>query len=226
MVSDGSKNAVFDTTPLGTPILALSPNSRKQLLVSVSDIMRLNGNRIGDGVLMDKTSYEEVTQNLLEVIQYCLDKVALGPALILLYSGIDTMAWLDRDVKHDDVLPGDFENWVKDFMLPGTNLRCKPSDLYAARCSVLHSHAAESRLSRKQAAKPIFYAFGNRTSQELQEHIDESKDYSDTIAIQIESLVDAFRKGIERFNQNLSENSERANKVHQRAKKMLVTFKC
>src|SRR5262245_54852320 len=75
--------------------------------------------------------------------------------LIVLYSAIDTMAWVG--LKEGDVTRTDFKMWVDRYLLPGTPLRCNSDDLYSARCSLLHSHAAESSSTRKGKARQTWY---------------------------------------------------------------------
>ncbi len=172
---------------------------------------------------MSKQSYETVTKELLSTIQDSLDNKRIAPALLLLYSGIDTMAWLSREESHLDVLLNDFENWVENYLLPDAGLACNAIDLYGARCSIIHSYTAESRLSRLGQARRIFYAVGNKNAEELQEYID-AANYPDTTALHVGDLFNAFRMGIERFNHTLANNPVLANLVHQRADKFLVYF--
>jgi len=52
---------------------------------------------------------------------------------------------------------------------PQTQVGCTPDDLYAARCGLLHSGSAESRLSREGKASPLWYVTDRRKIPLLQE---------------------------------------------------------
>jgi hypothetical protein len=62
--------------------------------------------------------------------------------LIIVYSAVDTLAWLGCDEKKRDVDRESFITWVDRFMLPNSALQCNATDLYAARCGLVHNHAA------------------------------------------------------------------------------------
>jgi hypothetical protein len=79
------------------------------------------------------------------------------PCLVLLYAGIDSMAWLARDPADEDVTRGDFVRWCEAYLLRPPTPHCSGVDLYGARCGILHSHAAGSRLMREGQARPLWY---------------------------------------------------------------------
>jgi hypothetical protein len=75
-------------------------------------------------------------------------------ALIVLYAGIDSLAWLSAD---EEIVTGkSFIAWTERYMLPGRFLRGIGTDLYAARCALLHTRTAQSRLSRSGSARQIW----------------------------------------------------------------------
>src|SRR5216683_5888041 len=76
-------------------------------------------------------------------------------ALVLLYSAIDTLAWVSRSA--GNVTRADFCRWVDVYMQPQSRLGCTAEDLYGARCSILHSSAAESKLSREGRVNELWY---------------------------------------------------------------------
>ncbi len=134
---------------------------------------------------------------LLKAIDLLIDKHLQGPALIMIYSTIDILAWLNRNENHKDVTKSDFSVWVDKYLLPTKNLDVSSVDLHSARCSLLHSYTSESSLSREGKAKEIFYSWGNFTNDGLQTIIDSTD--RGAIAIQIEDLVKALMSGSQRF---------------------------
>lgn len=113
-------------------------------------------NQTGRSDPMTQQVFERNAEELLTAIEACLRSRLLLPGLLLLYAGIDIMAWLNRPKSHADVQRSDFVEWAEKYLLPGTKLACSAIDLYAARCSLLHSYTAESRLSREGKAKQVF----------------------------------------------------------------------
>ena len=83
------------------------------------------------------------------------------PTLALLYSGIDTMAWLGLPDNQEDVTPEDFIQWADRYLFPDSGIPCTALDLYSSRCGIVHSMTAESRIIRQGIAKGVYYARGN-----------------------------------------------------------------
>jgi hypothetical protein len=129
----------------------------------------------------------------------CLENGLMMPALMLLYATIDCMAWLDRDLSHDDVKRDDFLRWVDRHLLPNGAIPCTAIDLYAARCAILHSYTAESLLSRQGQARQIWYAWGrDYKASDLQPAIDALGGVK-AIALHVETLGVEIWKGIDAF---------------------------
>lgn len=143
--------------------------------------------------------------SLLDSIDLLLSKKHHGSALILIYSTIDILAWLGRGKDHQDVKRSDFLAWVKSYLLPIPNSSVSAIDLYAARCSLLHSYSAESKLSRNKQSSEIFYAWGSAESSDLQELIGLTD--RTALALQVEDLVEALKLGIIKFLADFQDTS-------------------
>jgi hypothetical protein len=136
-------------------------------------------------------------QQLILAIDLCLEKGLTAPVLALVHVGIDTMAWLGLPDDQHDVTGEDFMQWVDTYLLPESGISCSALDLYSARCGVLHSMTGESRAIRRRTAKRLFYAWGNRNAEDLQRMVDLLDE--PIVAVQMETLVSAFRTAIDRF---------------------------
>jgi hypothetical protein len=147
---------------------------------------------------MSSNMLETHTRHLISAIELCFNNQFRTPSLMLLYATIDIMAWLNRDRNHENVKRDDFIKWTETYLLPNSQLQCTAIDLYAARCSLIHSYSAESGLSREGRASEIFYAWGTADAQYLQELIDRVGS-RDAKAVQVEELITALKKGIEQF---------------------------
>lgn len=106
-----------------------------------------------DGRLKFLSARDQVQSGL----KLCFNQGLWLPVLVLLYSWIDSMAWLARDVKNKDVTRGDFLDWCEKYLLIPPDPVCSADDLYAARCGILHSGIAESKLMRDGKARPLWY---------------------------------------------------------------------
>lgn len=147
---------------------------------------------------MPTSTLETQAQHLLSSIELCFENQFIAPSLMLTYATIDIMAWLDRDESHQDVRRCDFIKWVETYLLPNSQLSCTAIDLYAARCSLIHSYSAESRLSREGNASEIFYAWGTADERDLQKLID-LEGSRGAKAVQVEKLLAALKQGVKQF---------------------------
>jgi hypothetical protein len=135
------------------------------------------------------------------------------------------MAWLNRDKNHEKNVRGDFVGWVKAYMLPDSGLKCEAIDLYAARCSILHSYTYESDLSKKGEAKPLFYVCGNLKAADFQKIVDKANLPVDAVVIRIEDLIVALNTAIQNYDKKLSRSPKLSKLVYDRANKFFGIIK-
>ncbi|MCE5328107.1 MAG: hypothetical protein LLG01_17000 [Planctomycetaceae bacterium] len=159
---------------------------------------------------------------MLDAARLCLEKRFDTPSLILLYSLIDTLAWLDITGGDGDVHRPDFERWVNKYLLPYDGLNCTANDLYGARCGLLHSHSPESRMSRNNVAKQIWYSFGNADKIFFDTFV-QTQNPASTISIRIETLIAAINEAILNFGEDALATTEGYNRVMKRAEKFFGT---
>jgi hypothetical protein len=132
-------------------------------------------------------------QNYIQVvsgIRLCIEKRIITPALILIYATIDSYAWAASDTANASVRSR-FEAFVRDWMLPNHPMPCNPTDLYAARCAILHTLTAYSDLSNSKKAKPILYAWGTASALSLAQVLEHTEN-RDAVCLHIEDLADAL----------------------------------
>jgi len=132
-------------------------------------------------------------------INILMKKGLFSPSLILTYSLIDIMAWLNRPPKSEDVQQLDFIQWSEKYLQPIINLKCTSLELYGARCGMVHSYNSESGLSRKKIARKIYYAFDNAQEIFLQRYIEINEIDKDIIVVNIEKLVSCLLEGMKAF---------------------------
>ncbi|MBM2811083.1 MAG: hypothetical protein HW416_1842 [Chloroflexi bacterium] len=133
---------------------------------------------------------------LLMAIEDCLEKRYILPALVLLYTGIDVIAFLER--QPSEGVRSSFTRWTEDYLLRAKPLPCTADELYAARCGVLHTFTADSDLSRRSKLRRIYYAWGTAAAKDLQRtsHV---LGRQATVAVHISDLVEALRLGLAQY---------------------------
>ena len=146
---------------------------------------------------------------LIQVADECVNKHMILPALILIYTAIDSVGWIASEDPSEGVGTR-FKNWVNVWMLKNGKLKCTAEELYAARCGVLHTLTPNSTLSEKKGVRKIAYAWGKAKHEELEESIS-ALSMSDNIAsVHLEDLFWSFREGFADYlDQIFSSNKER-----------------
>ena len=109
--------------------------------------------------------------DLLAAAETCLDSRQILPALVLMYSGVDIVASLERNA--NEGVKASFTRWVRQYLLGQMQASVEAIDLYAARCSILHTLSAESDLSRGGKARRVSYAWGTADVKDLERSIAE-----------------------------------------------------
>jgi hypothetical protein len=160
---------------------------------------------------------QQVLDSILEVIsvaEVCASRRAQLPALILSYSAMDAMSWLYAANPAATVRQR-FTAWVERYALPTvTRLCCTSTELYAARCGLLHTFTADSDLSAKGVRK-ILYAWGSANLSDL-ERATEAVDATAWVAVHVSDLTTAVRLGIAQMFEDSQSDPVLAARIAQR----------
>ncbi|MBV8552590.1 MAG: hypothetical protein JOY54_14930 [Acidobacteriaceae bacterium] len=146
-------------------------------------------------------------------IQMLVDSRSYPAALVLTYSGMDTMAFLSMAVDRSDVMRSDFIAWVERYIHLTSGQEITARDLYGARCSALHG-GAHSRLSRSAECKPLAYV---ADSQEFHAPLP-------GLSVSVRDLVTAFFAGIDVFLADVQADEAKSSIVEQRLEHLLTTM--
>ena len=96
----------------------------------------------------------EHVDDIARAINLCMDQGHVLPTLVLIYASIDILASLGRPAGQEDVSRAHYVGWAEKYLLPAGNIPCTGLEIYAARCALLHTYGAESRLSRRGRGSP------------------------------------------------------------------------
>jgi len=98
-----------------------------------------------------------VHNSIRKGINVTLEHDCDASAVILILSAIDAMAYLTMPKDQRDVRPDDFIKWADQYIrFPGEE-QLTGADLYGARCAMLHSFGAQSKMSRKGQCRVILW---------------------------------------------------------------------
>ena len=86
------------------------------------------------------------------------DASALMASLIMVYVGIDTMAWLSLPIGCNEVKRTHFCDWVNTYLKADTAqpYQYVGIDVYAARCALLHNYSSIATLHNQQNPPKTF----------------------------------------------------------------------
>jgi hypothetical protein len=170
---------------------------------------------------------EALLKNLVQLttaIETCLQARLQIPTLILLYSSIDIMGYLDMPADKDSNTSADFLRWADTYLIPNMkDAICTSMDLYSARCGLLHSMSYESNLTRKRDAKNIMYTGGKLKGFDFKSVLRSLG--KDDVVINIDDFCISFRKGLKEFIQEITADDKKLALMLERAKNMFVSTK-
>src|ERR1019366_9893809 len=112
---------------------------------------------------MNPAFYKNTTE-LIESIEDCYAKQRFTPCLVLLFSRIDIMASLDNNGR----ATGDaFRRWVERYLLKAFPFKCTSSELWSARCGIVHTFSARSDQTEKGGQRKVIYSWGTMDADQL-----------------------------------------------------------
>jgi hypothetical protein len=105
---------------------------------------------------------------------------------VLTYTLMDTFAWATSDKKAQEVRAR-FETFCNRWLLPQGRLTCTATELYAARCGVLHTLTGTADLTKSGKAREITYAWGTARREDLDTSI-AAVGATDVVGVHIDDL--------------------------------------
>jgi len=137
-------------------------------------------------------------------------------AVVLIYSGMDSMAFLAMPKEQTDVTGKDFIDWADRYI----KFRCKDqltgADLYGARCAMVHTYSVYSRMSREGKARIIGYM--DKSVPEVRYEPAVNKEL---VLVSVPALAEAFFTGIDRFLVDAFTAKARAPIIEERMRKLV-----
>lgn len=153
-------------------------------------------------------------------IEFNLSHGRYRAAIILIFSGIDTMAHLAMPTGQDQATRSDFIRWADRYIKFPCKEQVTGEELYGFRCGMLHAYGPESSLSRQGKVRTIGFCDHCVPEIRFNPSID-----STLVGISLRGLKNAVFEGINRFLIEVFSNPARAAVVSKRLEEMVGSFK-
>ena len=124
-------------------------------------------------------------------IQVTVDNGCFGSAVILILSGIDTMAYLGMSADQQEVKKTDFISWADRYIKFPCKEQLTGTDLYGARCGMLHQYGVRSNLSRSGNCRMVGYLGKSIPEVQFAQNVSQ-----DLVLVSVPALMTAFFDGV------------------------------
>ena len=156
----------------------------------------------------DKLSVEQMIQQYIlsaaRAPHLLFGEKLYGQFLVVVYSTIDTVGLLDAPPNQMRASSHSFKAWVDKYLLPNVlGGEYNSTDLWAARCGVLHSFTTESDLSRSGVARQIQYYIAEGEAEKEHVEITRLVDAGAHAPAHLTRLGTAFTVGLHQFTPHL-----------------------
>jgi hypothetical protein len=147
-------------------------------------------------------------------IKLLLDAGHTLPALIMLYAAIDILGSLLRLEWEPDTKGEYFKKWVDDYMIADSRIAFTSEELWSARCGLLHTHTASSKLSRQGKARQLHYfqAHGAPLPPAMQHAMKDALAHG-KLFVDVDALCTVFTNGAQLFLAALQSDAALENRV-------------
>jgi hypothetical protein len=145
-----------------------------------------------------------VLNGILDLICLLLNKGFDRSALVLLYSGIDAMTFVNLPAGQNGVTRKEYIIWAEQYIHFPCIQQVTGLELYAARCGVLHTFTPDSDLSRDNKARRIVYV--NHHTPEITYDPAEPENI---VVMSAHGFYRAFVTGVQQFLADLHSDRER-----------------
>lgn len=138
---------------------------------------------------------------MLTAAERCIALRQHLPALVLIYSHVDTQAWAASDKSGGDVRMN-FEVWATRWLIPylrSHSPEVTATDLYGARCGVLHTLTSKSGLSARGIAREVAYAWGTADAAVLRKALADANLPQQLVVLHYQELLNSLRNAVADF---------------------------
>lgn len=169
----------------------------------------------------DDSLYNVLVNGIVKDVNDAWERKSYRAALILVYCGIDAMAYLTMPTGKDKVTRADFVAWAEMYLQfrdanKNPTLALPGIELYAARCALVHTYSSEADLHKEGKAKRQI-GYGD----EFLPEVAEKADVEHFVMLSIRGLVDAFARGVAATLQDIKGDEPRRKVFAERLNRMV-----
>ena len=157
-----------------------------------------------------------VHKGIKEDIEFNHGHGRIRATLLLIFSAIDAMAFLNMPASQTDVTRTDFNEWANRYLKLVDAKQLAGADLYGARCALLHTYSSESRMSREGKCRQLMFVDALPGSP-----VRETTD-PEFVLVSVAALKADLFVGIDSFLVDLFASPLKAKLVEPRLRKLLI----
>jgi hypothetical protein len=135
-----------------------------------------------------------IQQGIKDELRIAIAEKRSRTAMVLLYSGIDAMAYLALQPGSDRASGKDYAAWSEEFVLRGPLQKISGDELYGARCAMLHEYGLISDATKKRGGRML--GMCDFDSQIIRF---DAAVAADLMIVSLHHLVAAFLMGVDKF---------------------------
>jgi hypothetical protein len=156
-------------------------------------------------LLQDDPIINIIINGIKRDIKISFENQCYRAVLILIYAGIDAMAYLNMAHGKSEVDKIDFIEWVEKYIHIEGETSIKGVEFYAARCSIIHSYGVHSRITAMGESRLISYMDKSLPAIKYMPFVNDK-----LVLVSIEALMNAFFEGIDKFIVDIFKDNEKA----------------
>ena len=164
---------------------------------------------------MDELAFYRNYDEVFLAVERCLASDLITPALILIFTAIDSVGWL---ASSDPVPPvaKRFEAFVDKWMLKNYPLPSTAKELYLARCGLLHNLIPSSGPFDKTGVRELVLLSGSKRQATAEIKLKVDGQSEGFVAVHVGEILVSFRNGFGAFKDSLEINPEQKKLFDQR----------
>jgi len=159
-----------------------------------------------------------IYNGIKDPIKLCMENNAKRAALQLTFAAIDSMAYLSLPPDKEFTSRADFAAWCDKYLRFNCAEKVMGLEWFAARCGLLHSYTAQSKLSKDRKVRMIGYYGGEGPDIIYRPEISH-----ELVMVRIEGFIEAFFKAVDQFIVDLF-SGDRASVAEKRFNTMFHEF--
>ena len=154
-------------------------------------------------------------------IRILLENECYRAAVVLVYSGMDAMACLGMPEGQREVQPQDFIDWADRYIKFPCKEQLTGTELYGARCGILHAYSPHSQKSRSGQCRILGYIDNSVPEVRYTPSVS-----TELVLVSVHALAKAFFTGIDSFLIHVYADKNRAKVADKKFNEIYHKFPC